>query len=93
MYDSIIIKIFKEFDQAEKAMMRDVMDESIINLYKDIHARTIKGEFSQEQLKLLHERAEKSLKLVADVKRGLQQKALDNSKRHKKIQSYLKNSF
>lgn len=93
MYDAVIIKIFKEFDKAEKAMMKDVMDEAIINLYKDIHARTIKGEFSKEQLKILQERAEKSLKLVADVKSDLQQKALDNSNRYKKIQSYLKNSF
>lgn len=93
MKDETIKKIYEEFDQAEKALKEDKLDETILNLYKNIHARTLKGEFNKEQLELIQARAKKSTEFVQEIKRELTEQALENSERYQKMQSYLKNSF
>lgn len=91
--DPVVKKIYREFDNAEKAIKKDIMDQAIINLYKNIHDRTIQGEFTKDQLALIQIRAQESLQLIEDIKKDLQKSAIDNSNRHKNLQNYLKNSF
>lgn len=93
MDDLVVKKIYDEFDRAEQDLQQDVMNESILDLYKKIHEKTIKGEFTREQLLLIQPRAQKSVEFVAQIKQRLQEKAVSNSETHTKIQSYLKNSF
>ena len=93
MDDPVIKKIYKEFDQAEKALQKDAMSREIITLYKTLHKRTTSGEFSDDQLRLLRARSKQSMMVLEEVRRDLEKQAIDNSDRHNKIQSYLKNSF